>query len=116
MSNKEDVKVLGDKCKEGFKLIVGRHEYRVICEVACYQIALAFVGNHQYNTNGAIKLKVFVDNKETDIGFIDPYAMEKIFDFIQNAINGQDSCWWNSRGKSRHDEKVYKEDEFNEVR
>lgn len=112
MSNKADVKVLGSKCEEGFKLIVGRHEYRVICEVACCYTTLAYAGNHHYNTNGAITLKVFMDNKETDIEDLDPYVVEQIFNFVQNSINGQDACSWNSRGKSRHEAKVYKEDDL----
>ena len=99
-------------CEKGFKLIIGKHEYRVVCEVACCHTTLAFVGNHQYHTNGAIALRVFMDNKETDIEMIDPYAMEQIFYFIENSINGQDACYWNDRGTNRHNGKIYKEDEL----
>lgn len=102
-------------CEEGFKLAIGKHEYRVFCTFAYANNAMVVVNtgndghNREYYTNGALALTIFRDNKEVSIEQLDEWTIKVIFDFIANSINGQDSTGWNYRGTNRHANKVYKE-------
>lgn len=81
-------------CKKGFKLKVNNHEYFVVCDFAQFK--------KDHNWSMVLSVKVFVDGKETEPRKIDAYAKEKISDYIENTINGQDTLYWDWDGMNRH--------------
>ena len=85
-----------DKSKQGRIVEIGNKKYYFRCD---YSISSAIVGTTKYG----IKLDVAVyelDEKEeivkrmTHKELKGTYVAEKIEDFIQNAINGQPTFYW----------------------
>lgn len=84
-------------CKKGFVINVGNHKYHVLCEFA------DFAKNFKFpSANMALEVRVYKDGKQTPIKKLDSYAKEKISDYIENTINGQDTCCWDFGGINRH--------------
>lgn len=85
-------------CDKGFVINVSGHGYRVVCERAVFRKAGGF--------DMALLVRVFADGKKTELKEIDDYAKEKISDYIENTINGQDTLYWDPDGTNRHLDKV----------
>ena len=84
-------------CDKGFKIKINNHEDHVVCEFA------DFAKNFKSpSANMALEVRVYKDGKQTPIKELDSYAKEKISDFVENAINGQSSCYWDFHGLNSH--------------
>ena len=90
-------------CKKGFRIKINNHEYHIVCEFA------DFAKNFKLpSANMALEIRVCKDGKQTPIEKLDSYAKEKISDFVENTINGQDTCYWDWNGTNRHSQEETK--------
>ena len=85
-------------CDKGFVINVSGHEYRVMCERAVFMKTGGF--------RMALLVRVFADGKKTELKELDDYAKEKISDYIENTVNGQDTLYWDPDGTNRHLDKA----------
>lgn len=83
---------------KGFELNINDKVYRVRCEVA----SMTGTKDPIYSNNVHLKICVFDENYNGIKLDKNDYVAEKICDFIQNCINGQDSCYWNWNEPNRH--------------
>lgn len=84
---------------KGFTLKIGEHKYRVITLFSLPQKSKL----EETSNTLTLSLKIYEDEKLIKLDK-NSYAMEKISDFIENSLNGQDSVYWDFNGKNRFEQ------------
>ncbi len=82
----------------GFELNINGKIYRVKCGFS----SITGTKDSDYSNNVNLRICVFDENNNKIKLDKNDYAAEKICDFIQNCINGQDTCYWDFNKPNRH--------------